>query len=417
MESLSDPWCFPEKISPVVALSHAFFLNSLHLLQRICVRATIHPKHPMLSLTQNFALLQKKLEPSSDRADTARSMPTKIREYLAEHPELKTVAPHTRLVGSYGRSTAIKNIKDVDIVLFVDASYRETSIRSLLNLVCRVLKQLPEFLDDCGPVETRRQRRSVNVTLSNHDLSIDIVPVGLTGEGTDGILIVPDRGWDQWVATQPLGYGALLSEVNSDHNGKIVPQIKLWKHWRDTKLKRGQAKSYWLETLVVRHIRKEGVETSGKGTGLLFADLCDSIYDKFKPTLDQADKVPVVPDNKLGNNVAWNWERSHFETFMTRLDESRKWARRALNTDDEEVAVELWKRVFGDEFPDSEEVKNETRAEKEREARALGEASKTGETKVSPSGKVVLASNAAVAGLVSPPTRFFGSQPATKKRG
>jgi hypothetical protein len=39
------------------------------------------------------------------------------------------------------------------------------------------------------------------------------------------------------------------------------------------------------------------------------------------------------------DNTSWNWERSHFETFMRRLDDGRAWARKALDADDRETAV------------------------------------------------------------------------------
>jgi hypothetical protein len=88
-------------------------------------------------------------------------------------------------------------------------------------------------------------------------------------------------------------------------------------------------KSYWLECLVVHQIGKK-VKVDGKSYAELFADMLDAIYDKFSCILNDTDKVPEIADPMLGHNVAFNWERSHFETFMLRVDESRKWARHSL---------------------------------------------------------------------------------------
>ena len=54
----------------------------------------------------------------------------------------------------------------------------------------------------------------------------------------------------------------------------------------------------------------------------------------------------------LGHNVAFNWERAAFETFMARLDESVGWAERALTKTKDEIdeAVALWQKVFGDKY-------------------------------------------------------------------
>jgi hypothetical protein len=65
----------------------------------------------------------------------------------------------------------------------------------------------------------------------------------------------------------------------------------------------------------------------------------------------------------IGNNIAGNWERSHFETFMERLNETRKWAQKALKAEEEGEAIELWQKIFGEEhFPSSIEEDAKTTA-------------------------------------------------------
>jgi hypothetical protein len=67
----------------------------------------------------------------------------------------------------------------------------------------------------------------------------------------------------------------------------------------------------------------------------------------------------------LGNNVAFNWERSAFESFMRRLKESIGWAERALEMDRNQLdeAVALWQKVFGEEcFTDSATLRKRQKA-------------------------------------------------------
>ena len=59
--------------------------------------------------------------------------------------------------------------------------------------------------------------------------------------------------------------------------------------------------------------------------------------------------MPFVKDPMLGNNVAKTWTRVEFETFMRRIEESKNWAARALQTDDETKAIELWQKVFNED--------------------------------------------------------------------
>ena len=51
----------------------------------------------------------------------------------------------------------------------------------------------------------------------------------------------------------------------------------------------------------------------------------------------------------LGNNVAKTWTRDEFETFMRRIEESKRLAERAMEEDDEEKAIKLWQELFNDD--------------------------------------------------------------------
>ena len=355
----------------------------------------------MASLNDKFETFLSNIEPPQARREAAQDMPTKVRDYLQKHEELKTVFPHSRLAGSYRRRTANGAIKDVDVLVFVSDEYAH-DIEGLLKLLRRVLKDLPDELDDCGDLELRKQRRSIGIHLVKHDLFLDIVPVRLKTENAEDVLLVPDRGWNRWIDTQPLGYAAFLSTLNGKHEGKVVPLVKMFKHWRDEHFERRRPKSYWLETLIVAHLSRELISTQGKGYGEIVADLLESIFEDYKPFLEIPNAVPEVPDTMLRNNVAWNWERSHFETFMARIEESKDRARHAVNeakAGNEPKAVELWQRIFGDDFP------NSSVSEANAKVLQMSAALKKGAVTVSSTG---LVSASAVVGIAAPPTRFYG---------
>jgi len=142
-----------------------------------------------------------------------------------------------------------------------------------------------------------------------------------------------------------------------------VPLIKLLKHWRDVHIlqRNRRPKSYWLECMVYHRIANGIVSTDGASYAQLFRDVLGSIYEDFLPVLNKDGALPVVPDPMLGHNVVYKWDREAFETFMRRVDESHKWAVRALEQDEEPEAVELWQKVFGEDWffldPDQERGK------------------------------------------------------------
>ncbi len=88
---------------------------------------------------------------------------------------------------------------------------------------------------------------------------------------------------------------------------------------------------------------------------VVFRDLLDGIYNQYASLLPRTDEAtPNIPDPMLGHNISWNWSRTHFETFMARIDEGRKWASDALEAEEKEDAIASWQRVFGEEcFPAS----------------------------------------------------------------
>src|SRR5688572_23555107 len=104
----------------------------------------------MHSLTEHFVKFLSNLQPDGDRIKLAINIPDKLREYLKGTDKIKTVNPHTRLSGSYSRYTAIKEIKDVDVLLFVSEEYGdgEDCIRDVINDLVHALEGFPKFLED-----------------------------------------------------------------------------------------------------------------------------------------------------------------------------------------------------------------------------------------------------------------------------
>ena len=319
----------------------------------------------MVSLNEHFAAFLQNIQPNEERAGLARDLPAKVRKFLEDSEEITTVYPNSRLSGSYARNTAIKEIKDVDILLLVDPAYKDgdDSAQKVINKLVRALDGLPEALgDENGYVDSepaiKRQRRSVRVyvTIGEQELEMDIVPA-IADDGIDKPLQVPDRDLSKWISSDPIGYGKTLSTLNTDNSRKIVPLIKMLKHWRDVQMKRRRPKSYWLECMVFKHAKAGKLAIEGSSFGELFLSLLTAIQDDYQDAVEKPESVPMIKDPMFGHNVAKSWTREEFETFMRRVDESKKIAERALDTDDEGKAIELWQRLFNDDdgviyFPD-----------------------------------------------------------------
>lgn len=307
----------------------------------------------MHTLGTHFEELLKNIRPPQERLDAARDLPPKVRQYLKKHETFETLAPHSRLAGSYAQDTCVGDVKDVDFLIRVDGDpeQNEPEAKQLIRDLKKALDDLPEALgyEGLADIDIEGARRSVHVYFRNHDFHLDVVPC-MAPDGFEDVLYVPDKGFNRWIASAPIGYINLLKELNDKHRERVRPLIKIFKHFRNYQMKTRRPKSYWLGALVIHQLNNGNIDTT-KSIGEIFRDLLDGIYLQYDHLLFTSDTAtPNIPDPILGHNISWNWSRSHFETFMRRVDEARKRANKALESNDKATAVSLWRQIFGEEF-------------------------------------------------------------------
>jgi hypothetical protein len=240
-----------------------------------------------------FTALLKKINPSSDRVELAKSLPGEVREWLRDH-EFETASPHSRLIGSYGRKTAILDIKDVDSLVFLPVEVLDRTPESVL----RELKELLDSYPDVG-VEVSPQRRSIRLDFHAHSLRMDLV-AAVAVDGIDQPLQIPDRHQQEWIVSDPLGYGRSLSAANGEHGSKLVPLIKLVKAWRDEKMVTRRPKSYLLEVMVFHAVDRGAIGLTGRATAENVVDLFEHFEAKYESLMDQGHGVPRVTDPQTG---------------------------------------------------------------------------------------------------------------------
>jgi hypothetical protein len=357
----------------------------------------------LFTLNTHFQELDKNIRPPEDRLQAAKELPPKVRDYLKEHEEFATITPHTVLVGSYAQHLSVGDVKDVDFLVRVpgDPESNDPEAKQLILRLKDVLDGLPQHLgfDGFTGVDIERARRSVHVYIKGRDFHLDVVPC-IAPDGFDSKLYVPDRGFNKWVPSHPRGFVKLIEELDGDHGGKVRRLGRFLKHFRDFHMKERKPKSYWLGALLVYHVR-DSLDMSEQ-IAVLFRDLTNAIYNQYASLLGRTDgATPNIPDPMLGHNISWNWGRSHFETFMRRLDDGRTWATKALEAEDREEAVEWWQKVFGDEYFPSDVTEA---------AKGLAAAGLPGAAFVSGSGRISSDRPSSGPSLPIPKTTYHGEE-------
>ena len=356
----------------------------------------------MVSLRLHFKGLLKNIQPPPKRVEAAQTLPKPVREYLRLHEEFVTLPPHTRLVGSYAQDLTVGDVKDVDLLVRTDGDPEENEpeARKTIRALKAVLEGLPEYLELEGyaEIEVTGARRSVHVCFPDEDFHLDVVPC-IAPDGFTEPIRVPDKGFNRWVPSHPLGVVQQVIDLEAAHPDKFRNLAKLTKQFRNVQMARSRPKSYWLLTLLIHEFRDNGFD-AGAPLGESFNRLLDRLYSRLAPIYGRTDgATPHLKDPMLDHDVSWNWGRGAFETFMRRLDDGRRWSQKALDAtakDDLDEAVEQWQRVFGGAFPsDVTEL-----------ARAEAAAMQPGKAAVASTGLIL--PGAASRTLSVPPTKYYG---------
>jgi len=309
----------------------------------------------MHTLGTHFTKLLENIQPPPHRLKKAQKIPARVRDFLAEHKEFKTMPPHSRLVGSYAQHLSVGDVKDVDILVRVDGDpeANDPPAREVLRGLKAALDDLPEYLGYHGESEfdINRNRRSVHVRFNEEDFHLDVVPC-IAPQGFEAPIYVPDWGFKKWIKSHPLGVVTLIQELEDEHPGKFRNVTKLLKHFRNTHMVYMRPKSYWLVAMSIEAVKDGAVDTS-EPLAVVFDQLLNHLYTKYSPIYQRTDgATPHIKDPMLGHDVSWNWSRNDFEAFLRRLEEGKRWTGEALKQDDKDEAIKYWRKVFGDEFPE-----------------------------------------------------------------
>lgn len=228
----------------------------------------------MTTLNDLFIEYLASIQPYSKAVERAQLAHICLREDLEDDESLGAHMLNSILSGSYGRSTAIKGIKDVDIVIPFDYTFEELAELCQSNETAQhcLLRLVREAIERSGRhVEASIiRRRSILVKLTDKvngiaddepDLTLDIVPVlpqvDLTGQVdqyTDPLWIA-DKDLDQWLWTYPntqLSDSESRNEessylVDRHHYKPLVKIMKAWKkvHFGNQKVQKAFSWSVW----------------------------------------------------------------------------------------------------------------------------------------------------------------------------
>jgi len=316
----------------------------------------------MQKMSPYFEKLRKAIEPDPERKKEAQKADDPVREHLETVECFADRHVTTFLYGSYMRSTAVGDIKDVDIVVVTNYTINDDPVEVLDELK----GALAELYDEPDLAD---QRRSIRIDrplpdVPDSELTLDVIPAIYQDEDEpDGPLWVPDRDKERWIPSHPKGHIQRASDLNAESHQerafvRLTKMIKWWWKYQFEKCKPDLAgherkpKGFWIEVMV-----GEYADLSMESYPEMIVAFLENAFEAFKG-FRTTGIMPQLPDPGLRDyfdpdyrHIKTSMDDGEFEFFLDVLEESLGWAREALNAKSEHEASKSWQKFFGDAFP------------------------------------------------------------------
>lgn len=211
----------------------------------------------------------------------------------------------------------------------------------------KVLNQLKKSLSNVGSyskAEIKRNQQAVVLNLTSYTWVFDIVaavPIRSYYSDSTDFYLIPDGSGD-WIKTDPRKDTAYVTKVNQQHDGWILPTIRLLKFWNQ-RTHKPRLSSYYFETLVLRTFDYASkIESLPKALRYFF-NYCPLYLDL------------ACPDPKgLGPNLDQDVDSETKGKIKAAMKEAASNADLAVYYEAQEQyenGINAWKKVFGPSFP------------------------------------------------------------------
>lgn len=282
-------------------------------------------------------------------------------------------AGKTIYFGSFSRSTKIRPLDDIDIMIclnangctyielsdkikinvpetatrFVDFVNYDTNVlnsRKLINSFVSKLIAIPQYKN----AEIKRNLEAATLNLLSYSWTFDIVPCFITTENAckKTYYVIPD-GSGNWKKTDPRLDRKRVVDINNLHDGQILNVIRAVKYW-NKRPTMPTIDSYLLENMILDYYSEKNLKASQ------FIDL--ELIDIF---LDIHKRVYNIINDPKG--IQGNLNKLTFDEKKKISDRAYNDYVKALNARNLEQrenykdSINKWKEIFGNEFPKYED--------------------------------------------------------------
>lgn len=290
-----------------------------------------------MSTESRFTRFLNNLEPTSQQYEDAKTKYDGVASKLhaTYYPGTRFDGSTRKLIGAYGKGTAVRPPRDVDILFLMPATSYQTYNQRSGNKQSQLLQDVRAVLLEKYPSTEIRGDGQVVVVPFQNGHSVEVVPAWRTSTGR---FIVPNtHDGGSWLVVDQDAEIAQIDQSDKASAGNTRRLIKMLKAWqRECNV---PIKTLVLELRAVNFLKN----WKYRDKGATYYDWM--VRDFFEQLIEYAGGTCKMPgtDEKIHYGKDW---LSRAETALARARKACDYEARS----DERRAAEEWQKIFGSQY-------------------------------------------------------------------
>ena len=173
-------------------------------------------------LINKFLEFKQNIEPTDSQIEQISISNNNIREKLSNSNIIEII--DSFLIGSYSRNTLIRPINDIDIFLKVHyGRHNKLLPKQIINMLhCKAIRIFSK---------STIKSDSPCVIIDFEHCTFELIPY-FAYDNIPDIFIIPNHDGSNFIHSSPFKINELLTKSNEQHDGKLIPLIKMIKNWK-----------------------------------------------------------------------------------------------------------------------------------------------------------------------------------------
>lgn len=237
-------------------------------------------------------------------------------------------------VGSYGRSTAINGVSDLDMAFELPWAVYDRFNKRTGNVQSQLLQEVKQYLEVRYPTTTIRADSQV-VVLEFTNYRVEVLPAF---KGEDGGYTFPDSNdKGSWKKCWPRDEMDAVTKVNDRANRNLKHVCKMLRSWKN---EHGAPMGGMLIDTLAYNFFRDNTNYDAKSYGS-YPELMRDVFQHLANQPEQ--EYWLAPGSK---------DRVYSKgKFQSKAKKALAWCQESIDADNDKKKEKLWRKTFGNVFP------------------------------------------------------------------